>query len=60
VMQPMLPELCSPDQFKASDLIAEYSSRDYVLNEKDTYKLLEDFNMLVPMDESQEKIELVG
>ncbi len=58
VLQPMLPELCA--QPRASDLIGEYSSRDYVLNEKDTYQLLEKFNMLLPVDESPEKFELVG
>lgn len=60
VLQPMLPELCSADQLRPSDLLGEFSSKDWVLEEKGTIKLLQDFNMLVPMDESPEKIELVG
>jgi len=60
VLQPMLPELCPPEQLKSSDLVSEYSSKDYVLDEKATVKLLEKFNMLVPFDEAPEKIELVG
>ncbi len=60
VMQPMLPELIDPKQVRASDLIGDYSSQDNVLNELETFQLLEKFNMLLPMDEAPEKIELVG
>lgn len=58
VLQPMLPELCAKP--RPSDLLTEFSSRDHQLDDHGTYKLLEKFNMLVPMDESPEKIELVG
>lgn len=60
VLQPMLPEILPVDQIRPSDLLTEYSSKDYVLDEKATYELLRDFNMLVPADESPEKTELVG
>ena len=60
VMQPMLPELMDTKNVKTSDLISEYSSRDHVLNEKETVELLTKFNMMVPVDESPEKFELVG
>jgi FlaA1/EpsC-like NDP-sugar epimerase len=60
VLQPMLPELCNPDTMKPSDLISEFSSKDHVLDARGTFKLLEKFNMLVPQDESPEKVELVG
>ena len=60
VLQPMLPELCNEAKKKPSDLISEFSSKDHILDDKGTYKLLEKFGMLVPVDESPEKIELVG
>ena len=58
VLQPMLPELIT--KLKTSDLIGEYSSKDHVLDDKGTLKLLEKNGMLVPIDESPEKFELVG
>lgn len=60
VLQPMLPELCDQKTKKPSDLLTEFSSKDHVLDLEGTKKLLAKFNMLVPVDESPEKAELVG
>lgn len=60
VIQPMLPELLPQGKSRPADLITEYSSKDFVLNYKDTEKLLKSNNLLVPTDEAPEKNELVG
>lgn len=67
VIQPMLPELLPQGKSRPADLIAEYSSKDFVLDFPGTLHLLKTNNLMVPnegdkgsADENQEKTELVS
>ncbi len=59
-LQPMLPELCPEPRPGDSGLSSEYSSKDNVLGERETYELLERNGLLAPVRESPANAEWTG